>query len=126
MATTRDPGGHSARQRAAESVVDDAARPPSADCATFSEAIDRRTGSIRASGHLDSRAADMLGGTVEALHRSGCGQIVLDLGGVQAVDGAGLDALHSLEKRIRAQGGRVALLNVPGPRSAPSTGEQRR
>ena len=62
MATTRDPGRHSARQRAAESVVDDAARPPSADCATFSEAIDRRTGSIRTNGHLDSRAADMLGG----------------------------------------------------------------
>ena len=82
---------------------------------SFSEAIDRRTGSIRARGRLDGRAADMLGGTVEALHRSGWGPIVLDLAGVRAVDGVGLQALHSLQRRIAADGGHVALLNEPQP-----------
>lgn len=126
MAMTRDPGGHDSRDRAAESAVEDAAGPPSGERPSFAEAIDRRTGCIRASGHLDSRAADMLGGTVEVLHRSGCGRIVLDLGGVEAVDDAGRDALRSLEEWIAEQGGHVALLNEPRPRSAPGTGEQER
>lgn len=90
-------------------------REPMHDRASFTEAIDRRTGCIRATGHLDSRAADMLSATVEALRRSGNGWIVLDLGGVQAADAAGLHAIRSLEARIAADGGRMALLNAPDP-----------
>ncbi len=86
----------------------------SAERSSFTEAIDRRTGSVRARGRLDVRAADMLSGTVQALHRSGCQRIVLDLGGVRAADDAGLDALHFLERRIAADGGHVAVLNRPG------------
>src|SRR5688572_12056821 len=73
----------------------------------------RRTRCIRASGRLDERAADMVSGTVQTLRDRGWDRIVLDLGGVLAVDDAGLSAIHSLERRIAAGGGHVALLNCP-------------
>ncbi|MGY1634407.1 STAS domain-containing protein [Geodermatophilus sp. SYSU D01186] len=93
-------------------------RSPSSggDC-SFTEAIDRRTGCIRASGRLDERAADMVSGTIETLRDRGWVRIVLDLGGVLDADEAGLRALHSLERRIAADGGHVALLNCPDARS---------
>ncbi|MGY1683210.1 STAS domain-containing protein [Geodermatophilus sp. SYSU D01176] len=115
MAMTGDVGSSRAEDRGAGSEREPAAGSAAAEDSVFSESIDRRTGSIRARGRLDGRAADMLGGTVDALHRSGWGRIVLDLGGVQAVDGAGLRALRSLERRIAADGGHVALLNEPEP-----------
>ncbi len=115
MAMTGDPDRSRAEKRGAGSEQEPGGRSSSAEDVFFSEAIDRRTGSVRARGCLDGQAAAMLGGTVEALHRSGWGRIVLDLGGVQAVDGAGLRALHSLESRIAADGGHVALLNEPEP-----------
>jgi anti-anti-sigma factor len=90
---------------------------PTADHQSFTEAIDRRTGCIRASGRLDTRAADMVSGTVEALHERGWDRVVVDLGGVRAADDAGLRAIHSLERRIAADGGHVALLNCPQARS---------
>jgi anti-anti-sigma factor len=84
---------------------------------SFTEAIDRRTGCIRASGRLDTRAADMVSGTVEAMHGQGWTRIVVDLGGVRAADAAGLRTIHSLERRIAAGGGHVAVLNCPEPRT---------
>lgn len=81
--------------------------------ASFTEAIDRRTGCIRARGCLDGRAADMLTGAVEALWRSGSGRVVLDLGGVHAVDDAGLDAIRTLQQQVAAQGGCLTLLDPP-------------
>ncbi|MGY1669126.1 STAS domain-containing protein [Geodermatophilus sp. SYSU D00710] len=81
--------------------------------ACFTEAIDRRTGRIRARGRLDGRAADMLRGTVDALRQGGCSGVVLDLGGVPA-DAAAVDAVRSLEEHVAAEGGRVALVNWPG------------
>ena len=82
---------------------------------SFTEVIDRRTGTIRARGRLDRRAADMLRGTVEALHQGGCRRIVLDLGGVLSADHAGLDAVRSLAGRVTADGAGVSLLNCPDP-----------
>jgi hypothetical protein len=90
MAMTGDPDRSRAEKRGAGSEQEPGGRSSSAEDVFFSEAIDRRTRSVRARGCLDGRAAAMLGGTVEALHRSGWGRIVLDLGGVQAVDGAGI------------------------------------
>lgn len=115
MVMTGAPDSFLAEERGAGAQQDAGGRPAFAEDAFFSEAIDRRTGSIRARGRLDGRAADMLGGTVEALYRGGCRRIVLDLGGVLAADDAGLDAIHSLERRIAADGGHVALLNEPMP-----------
>ncbi|MGY1737300.1 hypothetical protein [Geodermatophilus sp. SYSU D00684] len=84
------------------------AAPPAVS--SFTEAIDRRTGRIRASGRLDTRAADMLRGTVDALRREGCTWVVVDLDGVQA-DDAGADAVRSLERGVVADGGHMTLVN---------------
>ena len=115
MAIPVDQNRSRAAERGAGSESQPGGRSSSDEDVSFSEAIDRRTGSIRARGRLDGRAADMLSGSVQALHRSGWGPIVLDLGGVRAVDGVGLQALHSLQSRIAADGGHVALLNEPQP-----------
>lgn len=115
MTKTGDPDSTHAEDRGATAEQEPAGRSSPVADSFFSEAIDRRTRSIRARGRLDSRALGMLHGTVEALHRSGWGRIVLDLGQVQAVDDAGLQALHALEMRIAADGGHVALLNAPEP-----------
>ena len=115
MTYTGDPYDHHGRGRSDEQPVD--SRAATTGGPSFTEAIDRRTGSIRASGRLDTRAADMVSGTVEVLRARGWSRIVLDLSGVQAADDAGLDAIHSLERRIAADGGHVALLNCPDPRT---------
>ena len=92
----------------------DARRPaPATDGSPFTEIIDGRTGSIHAQGPLTRQAADMLRGTVEALRRSGHTRIVLDLGGVQAVDDAGLHAVRSLQDRTHAAGGHLTVLDAP-------------
>lgn len=88
-------------------------RADDADGVPFTEVIDGRSGTIRAHGHLDVRAADMLGGAVEALQGSGHVRILLDLGGVQAADAAGLRAIRSLEETVSAAGGRLRVLHRP-------------
>src|SRR5690348_7365214 len=59
-------------------------RPP----ADFTELVDQRRGSVRASGRLTPQAADLLRGTVLALHGDGHPRVVIDLGGVDAADEA--------------------------------------
>jgi len=88
---------------------------PATNGSSFTEIVDGRTGSIRARGHLTRQAADMLRGTVDALRRSGHTRIVLDLGGVQAVDDAGLHAVRSLQDRTHAAGGHLTVLDAPAP-----------
>jgi anti-anti-sigma regulatory factor len=82
---------------------------------TFSEVVDGQLGSVRARGRLDRQAADMLGGTVEALRRGGHARIVLDLAGAYAVDDTGLHLIRSLQDRISATGGRLTVLDAPAP-----------
>ena len=89
---------------------------PARDGASFTETIDGRLGSIKARGHLTTRAADMVSGTVEVLRRSGHDRVVLDLAGVQQADDDGLRALHDLADGIREDGGRLTLLHPPRPR----------
>ncbi len=115
MAYTGDPDGYDGHGRSHGRRTDGGSG--AAGSASFSEAIDRRTGCIRASGRLDARAADMVSGTVQALRPRGWACIVLDLGGVQAVDDAGLHAVRSLEAEVSAAGGRMTLLNWPDGRT---------
>ena len=82
------------------------------DDQTFTARIDSRSGAIRAQGHLTARAADMVGGTVEVLRRSGHGTVVVDLREVSALDDDGLRALESLERGLREDGGRLTLLRA--------------
>jgi len=81
---------------------------------SFTEAIDRRTGAIRATGRPDTRAADMLSGIVRALHQEGFTLLVLVLDlvldEVQA-DAVGVHAIESLTREVAARGGHVSLLN---------------
>jgi anti-anti-sigma regulatory factor len=113
MSTTGHPDGHAAAQCCCENPREAAAVRGSG----FTETVDPRSGCIRASGHLDTRAADMLSGTVAGLRRGGCTSVVLDLGGVQAADDAGLHAVRCLEAEVAATGGRMTLLNWPGRRT---------
>lgn len=79
----------------------------------FTETIDALRGYIRARGPLTRQAADMLGGTVEALHRDGRSHVVLDLSDVDLADPACLDELAAIANRLRATGGRLTLLGAP-------------
>ena len=79
---------------------------------TFTARIDGRSGAVRAEGHLTVRAADMVCGTVEALRRSGHGDVVVDLREVSAVDAGGLRVLESLERSLRDEGDRLTLLHA--------------
>lgn len=85
------------------------------DGVPFTEVIDGRAGRIRAHGHLDVRAADMLDGAVTALQGSGHARILLDLEGVRAADDAGLNALRSVKDRVTEAGGQLILLHQPRP-----------
>lgn len=88
---------------------------PASDAASFTETVDGRLGAISAQGHLTTRAADMVRGTVEVLRRGGHDRVVVDLTGVQQADDDGLRALHALAAGIRADGGRLMLLHPPRP-----------
>lgn len=81
----------------------------------FTEVVDAHQGVIRARGHLDRRAADMLTGTVEALLRDGHRHVVVDLTDVDAADAAGLDDLATLRDRLGAAGSTLTVLDAPGP-----------
>jgi hypothetical protein len=53
----------------------------------------------------------MLGGTVDALRRSGHRHVVLDLRGLHAAEDAAVATIHVLSDRIAAEGGRCTLLD---------------
>lgn len=89
---------------------------PAPGGASFTETVDGRRGAISARGHLTTRAADMVRGTVEVLRRSGHVSVVVDLTGVRRVDDDGLRALHALADGIREGGGRLTLVQPPAPR----------
>lgn len=79
----------------------------------FSELVDQRRGSVRASGHLTAQAADLLRGTALALHGGGHPRVVIDLGGVDAADEAGLAGLEAARTAIAADGGTLLLVGRP-------------
>ena len=79
----------------------------------LSETVDRRTGSIRASGHLTELGADLLRGTAESLHGSGHLRVVLDLRDVRDADDAGLEVLRGLGEDLAARGGELVVRRAP-------------
>jgi hypothetical protein len=58
----------------------------------------------------------MLRGTVEAMQGTGVPTDRLDLGGVQAVDDAGLHAIRSPQDWSSAAGGHLTVVDVPTAR----------
>lgn len=79
----------------------------------FTELVDQRRGSVRASGHLTAQAADLLRGTVLALHGDGHPRVVVDLGEVDGADEAGLETLDAVRTAVAADGGTLLLLGGP-------------
>ena len=79
----------------------------------LSETVDRRTGSIRASGHLTELGADLLRGTAVSLHGSGHLRVVLDLRDVRGADDAGLEVLRGLGEDLAARGGELVVRRAP-------------
>jgi anti-anti-sigma regulatory factor len=75
----------------------------------LSEVVDRRAGSIRASGHLSSLGADLLRGTADGLRDDGHARVVLDLRGIRAADAGGLAVLRELRRDFAAEGGELVL-----------------
>ena len=83
------------------------------DGALFTEVVDRRAGSIRARGRLTVQGADLLSGAVHALHQGGHRRVLLDLGGLQGADDAGLVMLRQLRASVASKGGTLVLLHPP-------------
>jgi len=79
----------------------------------FTELVDPRRGSVRASGHLTAQAGDLLRGTVLALRSDGHPRVVVDLGGVYAADEAGLATLEAARTAIAADGGTLLVVRAP-------------
>jgi anti-anti-sigma regulatory factor len=79
----------------------------------LSETVDRRTGSIRASGRLTLLGADLLRGTAESLQEDGHVRVVLDLRDVRDADDAGLDLLRGLGQEFAARGGELVVRHAP-------------
>jgi anti-anti-sigma regulatory factor len=76
---------------------------------TMTEFIDSARGAVRVSGQITAQGADLLRGTVEALHRSGHVRVVLDLQDVLAADDAGLHVLRDVQRSLAADGGELLL-----------------
>lgn len=83
----------------------------------FTELVDQRRGSVRASGHLTPQAADLLRGTVLALRSDGHPRVVVDLGDVSDVDDAALATLDGVRAAMARDGGRLLLVGGPGARA---------
>ncbi|SFF49984.1 STAS domain-containing protein [Blastococcus tunisiensis] len=77
------------------------------------ETVDRRNGSIRASGRLTLAGADLLRGTAESLHGNGHVRVVLDLRDVRVADDAGLEVLRGLGQEFAARGGELVVRHAP-------------
>jgi anti-anti-sigma regulatory factor len=100
--SSRDPGR-----------VNSDATPRSRGPVDFTETVDQRRGSVRARGHLTAQAADLLRGTVMALHGGGHPRVVVDLAGVDEADDAGLATLEAARTAVAADGGSLLLVNHP-------------
>lgn len=83
------------------------------DATAMTEVVNVRTGFVRVSGHLTVQGADLLRGTVEALHRGGHDRVFLDLQDVQGADDAGLHVLRTVGRESAAGGGELLVRHLP-------------
>lgn len=105
---------HARSVRTDRALSSRAASPAAASSpAAFTERVDHRRGSVRASGHLTAQAADLLRGTVLALRSGGHPTVLLDLGEVGGADEAGLHTLETLRTTVAADGGTVLVVRGP-------------
>ena len=87
--------------------------PSQSSAAVLSEIVDIRAGLIRARGRLTAQGADLLRGTATQLRATGHTRVVLDLGEISEVDGAGLAILDRLHSSFSAGGGQLLITHPP-------------
>ena len=81
--------------------------PPQAP--SFTATLDQRRGIVRARGHLDVHAADLLCGSVVALQRQGHRQVTVRLEPQATADDAARELLARLADTLAAEGVRLVV-----------------
>jgi hypothetical protein len=92
-------------------------RSPDADQSdgrSYRETIDEANSAIRARGHLDRLAVDLLCGTIEQLCRRGHTDIAVTIELPGAVDPCARPALTAMAERLESRQGRLSVTWVDG------------
>ncbi|MGY1679746.1 hypothetical protein [Geodermatophilus sp. SYSU D01176] len=76
---------------------------------TFTATLDQRRGIVRARGHLDVHAADLLCGSIVALQRQGHRQVTVLLRPLATADDAARELLACLGDRMAVDGVRLVV-----------------
>jgi anti-sigma B factor antagonist len=76
---------------------------------TFARAVEDGATVLRIEGSLDAMTTPDLRSTLEELIAARTARIVVDLAALKLIDSSGVGAIVSLYKRMRAQGGQVAV-----------------
>jgi hypothetical protein len=87
------------------------------DGRTYRETIDEANSAIRARGHLDRLAVDLLCGTIEQLCRRGHTDIAVTIELPGAVDPCARPALTAMAERLASRRGRLTVRWVDGTAS---------
>ena len=71
---------------------------------------------VRPAGELDLQVADFFRNQLERhLATAGVKNLVLNLSKVSFIDSSGLGVILGRYRRVKAQGGKVAIVNAPSP-----------
>ena len=76
---------------------------------SFTASLDQRRGVVRARGHLDVLAADLLCGSIVALQHRGHRQVTVHLRPLATADDAARELLDRLAGTLAAQGVRLVV-----------------
>jgi hypothetical protein len=90
-------------------VVGRAAVATSPQAPSFTASLDQRRGVVRARGHLDVLAADLLCGSIVALQRQGHRQVTVHLRPLATADDDAREVLARLADTLAADGVRLVV-----------------
>jgi hypothetical protein len=90
-------------------VVGRATADPSSQAPSFTASLDQRQGVIRARGHLDVLAADLLCGSIVALQRRGHRQVTVRLLPLATADDDARELLARLADTLAVDGVRLVV-----------------
>ncbi len=82
---------------------------PSPQAPSFTASLDQHRGVVRARGHLDVLAADLLCGSIVALQRRGHRQVTVHLRPLATADDAARELLACLGEKLAAEGVRLVV-----------------
>jgi len=95
--------------RGPEARVDRRPVDPSPQAPSFTASLDQRHGVVRARGHLDALAADLLRGSIVALQRQGHRQVTVRLEPLATVDDEARELLDRLADTLAAEDVRLVV-----------------